>query len=119
MVKSSDIILAADIGGTNARFGCIEKKLGRGWDVHHFSKVKGADYPTFEAALSNYLDSIDTKLDRAAFCAAGPVEDGYVNLTNTDWQISAKRIADLHRLKQFLDNHVIVIPNIHLFSFLL
>lgn len=100
MTDSNLFILAGDIGGTNARFGCLKKKSEGGWDVHNFTKVKGADYPTFESALQNYLESIDVKPTRAAFCAAGPVENGYVNLTNTDWQISASRIKEIHGFKQ-------------------
>lgn len=92
-------ILAGDIGGTNTRFGCLERKPNGGWDVLHFAKVKGADYPTFEAALENYLEGLDFKPSRAALCAAGPIEDGNVNLTNIDWQISAKRLQDIYGFK--------------------
>lgn len=95
-MRSKSHILAADIGGTNARFACLEKSSQGGWDVHHFAKVKCADYPTFDAALSEYLEGIDIKPDRAAFCAAGPVQDGYINLTNTDWQISARRLTAIY-----------------------
>ena len=94
MTDLNSLVLAGDIGGTNARFACLEKKPEGGWDVHHFVKVKCVDFPTFEAALTNYLDGIDIKPECAAFCAAGPVEDGYINLTNTDWQISASRIQE-------------------------
>ncbi len=100
MMDPNLLILAGDIGGTNARFGCLEQTAEDGWKVHHFAKVKGADYPTFEAALQNYLESINVKPSRAAFCAAGPVEDGYINLTNTDWQISASRIKEIHGFEQ-------------------
>lgn len=96
MPNTDTTILAADIGGTNARFACLDKKSEGGWNVHHFMKFKGSNYPTFEAALQNYLDKINIKPLRAALCAAGPVEDGYINLTNTDWQISSGRIKEVH-----------------------
>ena len=92
----SDLILAGDIGGTNARFGCLERKPEGGWIVHNFAKVKGSDFSTFDAAIEDYLSGVKTRPRRAAFAAAGPVEAGYINLTNTDWQISADRVADLH-----------------------
>ena len=98
MTDLNSLILAGDIGGTNARFACLEKNPEGVWDVHHFSKVQCVDYPTFEAALADYLVSIDVTPSRAAFCAAGPVEDGYVKLTNTDWQISASHIRGLYEL---------------------
>ena len=96
MNDSNSLILAGDIGGTNARFGCLERKTEGIWKIHYFAKVKCVEYPTFEDALSQYLNGIDIKPSRAAFCAAGPVKDGFVNLTNTDWQISASRIKEMH-----------------------
>ena len=79
--------------------GVLKKKPEGGWTVHHFRKLKCADYPSFEAALTHYLSGIDIKPRRAAFCAAGPVEDGYINLTHTDWQISARHIQGLYSLE--------------------
>lgn len=95
-MASSDVILAGDIGGTNARFGCLERKASGSWTVHHFSKMKGADFVSFDEALQKYLSTHDLKPKRAAFSAAGPVEQGYINLTNADWQISAQRVQDNH-----------------------
>ena len=95
-MRSNSLILAGDIGGTNARFACLEKRPEGGWDVHQFAKFKCADYTTFEAALSDYLVGINIKPNRASFCAAGPVENGYINITNTDWQICVRRLATLY-----------------------
>ena len=100
MTDPKSLVIAGDIGGTNARFACLEKRPQGGWGVHHFAKVKCADYPSFDAALSDYLEGIDFMPCRAAFCAAGPVEEGYINLTNTDWQISARHIKDTYGLEQ-------------------
>lgn len=90
------MILAGDIGGTNARFACLERKPDGGWAVHHFAKVKAADFRSFDEAIEAYLNGLGVRPARAAFAAAGPVEDGYIDLTNTDWHISAKRVARLH-----------------------
>ena len=99
MIDSKSYILAGDIGGTNARFGCLERKPEGGWQVHNFAKLKGSDYPSFDAAIKSYLSALDIRPRLAAFAAAGPVEAGYINLTNTDWQISARRIEDMHGFK--------------------
>ena len=99
MVASS-YILVGDIGGTNVRFGCLEKQPEDGWNVHHFVKAKASDYPSFEAALQNYFETIDIRPRRAAFCAAGPVVEDCINLTNTDWHISAKRIKEIYGFQQ-------------------
>lgn len=96
MQSGNTHILAGDIGGTNARFGCLERKPEGGWTVHNFTKVKGVDFPSFDEAIESYIAKLDTRPTRAAFAAAGPVEAGYINLTNTNWQISAERVASLH-----------------------
>ncbi len=93
------MILAGDIGGTNTRFGCLEPKVGGGWKVHNYSKIKVADFPTFDDALYAYLSNLDHKPTRAAFSAAGPVEKGYIKLTNTDWHISACQVEDIHGIE--------------------
>lgn len=93
-------ILAGDIGGTNARFAYLDRPADGGWDIRHFTKVKCSDYPTFEAALQSYIESVSEKPTHIAICAAGPVEDGYINLTHTDWQISAKRLKRIYGLKR-------------------
>lgn len=67
-----------------------------GWEVHNYAKVRVADFPTFDDALHAYLSSLDQKPKRAALAAAGPVEEGHINLTNTDWHLSARRIEDVH-----------------------
>lgn len=96
MSTTDAYILAGDIGGTNARFGCLERQPEGNWTVHHFAKVKGSDFASFDDAIESYLEPLDVRPARAAFAAAGPVESGYINLTNTDWQISAERVASLH-----------------------
>lgn len=90
------MILAGDIGGTNARFGCLKREPEGGWTVHNYAKIKGSDFASFDEAIESYLSQLDVRPTRAAFAAAGPVEAGYINLTNTDWQISAERTASLH-----------------------
>lgn len=90
------MILAGDIGGTNTRFGCLTPRAQGGWAVSNYTKVKVVDFPTFDDALGAYLSKLDVKPKRAAFAAAGPVEKGYVTLTNADWRISAQRVKDMH-----------------------
>jgi len=96
-MKSESLILAADIGGTNVRFACLEHGANGGaCKVHDFIKLRGADYPSFDDALETYLKTIDVKPKRAAFSAAGPVENQKVSLTNADWHISARDVERMH-----------------------
>ncbi len=94
------MILAGDIGGTNTRFGCLTPKTNGGWEVHNYAKVRVADYLTFDDALRAYLSEFGIKPKRAAFAAAGPVEHDCINLTNTDWEISARRIEEVHGIEK-------------------
>jgi len=86
------MILAGDIGGTNTRFGCLEAKPHGGWEVHNFAKIR-------VSALTAYMKDLDYKPNRAAIAAAGPVDQGYVNLTNANWQISARQIESRHGIE--------------------
>ena len=93
LIMTSDaLILAADIGGTNVRFACLEQEATGAWRVHDFMKLRGADYPSFDDALEHYLQTIDARPKRAAFSAAGPIENRTVSLTNADWHISAPEV---------------------------
>ena len=93
------MILAADIGGTNSRFGCLEAKPLGGWEVHNYAKINVSDFVTFDDALTAYMKSIEFKPKQAAIAAAGPVDKGYVHLTNANWQISARQIESLHGIE--------------------
>jgi glucokinase len=83
--------LLADIGGTNVRFATIgdDGKVGR------VESWLTALYPDFETAVRNYADLAGLKLPlaSAAVCAAGPLIDGRIVLTNCGWEISERDIA--------------------------
>ena len=93
------MILAADIGGTNSRFGCLEAKPLGGWEIHNYAKVSVSDFVTFDDALTAYMKSIEYKPKQAAIAAAGPVVKDSVHLTNANWQISARQIESLHGIE--------------------
>lgn len=85
--------LVADIGGTNARFALA---AADGLLVHA-DNFCVADFATFDAALITWLAGIDTnergRVASAAFAAAGPVDDGAVELTNAPWRLGARDIS--------------------------
>ncbi|MEP1230099.1 MAG: glucokinase [Litorimonas sp.] len=92
MIPGNDVILAGDIGGTNVRFGCLQRSLDGQWNVRNFSKMQCSDYPSFDVALAQYIQGLEECPRRAAFAAAGPVEQGHVKLTNTEWEISTTQL---------------------------
>ncbi len=99
MLKDQAVILAGDIGGTNARFGCLEQSPDGQWHVQNFLKVKCSDYPSFNAALAHYIDGLARCPSFAAFAAAGPASSGNVKLTNTSWEISSARLQAQYGFK--------------------
>lgn len=81
--------LIADIGGTNARFGLV---AGDG-TIENIQVKQCRDYPDVLAALADYADGA-TLPPRAALCAAGPVIDGRVRLTNHVWTVDQAEISE-------------------------
>lgn len=100
MIDHTNIILAADIGGTNARFACLLRDANEKWAVKDFAKFRVNEFLSFEDALQNYHNTLDIKPALAAFAAAGAVEDNFINLTNANWQISTERAMQVFGFEQ-------------------
>lgn len=83
--------LLADIGGTNARFALLE---GARPGIPLVLPV--AAFPTAEAAIAEALARLAprARVRLAVLALAGPVMDGTVRLTNSDWQVSASAVAE-------------------------
>jgi glucokinase len=83
--------LLADIGGTNVRFATLtpDGKIGavEAWLT--------ALYPDFATAVKAYSEvaGVSLPFERAAICAAGPLEHDHIVLTNCPWTISIAEIA--------------------------
>lgn len=90
-------ILAADIGGTNSRFGLFEAEAG-GNVRKVFSKwLKTSHYNSFKELLNGFLSALNKDdlegLRAASFAVAGPIERGFFSKPpNIPWGI------DLHDL---------------------
>lgn len=81
------MILAGDIGGTNARLALFEKSLHCVED-HVFPSSK---YQSLESILKEFLGS--KKPQKACFGVAGPVREQKSHITNLPWIIDAKKIS--------------------------
>ncbi len=94
------MILAGDIGGTNARMALAEVREGR------VKIVAGKDYPGREyhgldSVIREFLaEHPDAKVEAACMAAAGPVRDGVINTTNLPWTVVAADIAQLLNLPE-------------------
>jgi glucokinase len=86
------MILAGDIGGTNARLAYFQPQNG------HLRLVSERVYPSREHSelgeiVSQFLDDSQTRPDAACFGIAGPVRNGRVETSNLPWVVEQSRLA--------------------------
>ncbi len=79
------MILAADVGATNARLGLFEYHERRLSPVA-IKKFRNQDYPSFDRILDAFFTE-PRPIVSACFGIAGPVLNGKVHLTNLNWII--------------------------------
>jgi glucokinase len=81
-------ILVGDVGGTHARFAIVDASKNP-FAVDARAELGTEGHANFAAALQAYLLRIGTEPPRAAAIAvAGPVTDGRVHFTNSDWNVT-------------------------------
>lgn len=98
------MILAGDIGGTNARLAFFEAKSGS-FRVVSQSVFPSRDYATLDEIVVKFVDSSAVRPDAACFGIAGPVRNGHVKASNLPWLIDGQRLANEIKLKNtFLIN---------------
>ena len=80
--------LVGDIGGTHARFALVE--AGAHGPVIGEPKIYNVrDYPTAEGAIDAYFaDTREPRPPSVVLAVAGPVTDGAIDFTNSDWTLS-------------------------------
>ena len=86
------MILAGDIGGTNARLAYFQPQNG------HLRLVSERTFPSREHSelgdiVNQFLDDSGTRPDAACFGIAGPVRNGRVETSNLPWVIEQSRLA--------------------------
>jgi glucokinase len=83
------VILAGDIGGTNARLAFFHFDDGR-LRLAAEKIFRSADYPTFDEIVASFIDSHPGQIEAACFGIAGPVKSGMVNTPNLPWVVRAQ-----------------------------
>lgn len=92
-------LLAADIGGTNGRFGLVEYdpnsyKTG---NINYLASqqitLKCADYPDMASMLKDCCAQLKVIPDYACLAIAGPVEAGDAFMTNLNWRFNANELC--------------------------
>ncbi|KAK9817143.1 hypothetical protein WJX72_010262 [[Myrmecia] bisecta] len=107
--EDEDVVLVADIGGTNCRFMLWLLDFENGKDhVELFSKKYATkDYPTFPDALKALSHEEVFKKHTpktAAFACAGPVVDNKCVMTNLDWTIDGHYLTAKYGIRMAVLN---------------
>lgn len=105
-----NLLLVADIGGTNARFGlltfdpsCPTESID--YTTREQVTLRCADYPSMEAMVRDcYVKLGNIQPDFACFGIAGPIDDGIAQMTNINWKFSVEELRGQLGLKKL---HVI------------
>jgi glucokinase len=81
-------IVAADIGGTHARFSIAEVADGRVVNLGPDTTLRTAEHASFETAWEAFADHAGRTLPpRAGIAIAGPVDGEVLRFTNNPWVI--------------------------------
>jgi glucokinase len=87
-------IVAADIGGTHARFAIAELGKGERPRIGAMRKYRVREYPGLAAAWAKFAAEHEEPLPRAAALAiAAPIEGDTLTFMNSDWRIERARLV--------------------------
>lgn len=88
-------IVAADIGGTHARFALAEVENGRVVALGEPTTLKTADHASLQTAYQAFGAGVGYPLPRAiAIAVASPVANDVIRLTNNPWIIRKSLITE-------------------------
>lgn len=86
------IVLAGDVGGTNARLATVEIE-GRGARIVQPKRYVSHDYPGLAPIVRHFCEETGTRPDRACFGVACPVVGDDCTAPNLPWTINARALA--------------------------
>jgi glucokinase len=95
------MILAGDIGGTNARLALFDVRNGQ------FNLVTATVFPSqrysgLDQIVTEFVNTSGVRPSQACFGVAGPVTNGRVETSNLPWIIESRRLADELQIKKAL-----------------
>jgi glucokinase len=92
-------LLVCDVGGTNVRVGLAEQP---GEAVRRIGNAPTASHSSFLATIKVMQERAKVRARSLLISAAGPIEGSSVRMTNADWTIDGRQIADALQLEQGL-----------------
>jgi glucokinase len=93
------MILAGDIGGTNARLAFFDVMNGQ-FRLVSASVFPSREYAGLDQIVSKFVGTSNVHPDAACFGVPGPVRSGRVETSNLPWVIESTRLADELNLKK-------------------
>lgn len=94
MSRAPSFYLAADIGGTNARFALAHGSAATGFELIHVRRFRNADFEHLADAAHAFLQSWEGPAPAGAcFAVAAPVSAGEIRLTNSSWRFDPAELA--------------------------
>ena len=84
--------LVADFGGTHLRIG-----LSKGLEINKISKIRYDNEASSIKLISNYINDFKD-IDQIRICAAGPIENEKIEITNSNLVISKKEISEFSKI---------------------
>jgi glucokinase len=85
--RSSDLLLAGDIGGTKTALAVYSAERGPRAPLLE-AEFPSAKYPSLGAMVREFLAGADLPIERACFAVAGPVIAGSSQVTNLPWLLA-------------------------------
>jgi glucokinase len=92
--RDGHLHLVGDVGGTNARFALARVVDGQ-HRVEQHDSFPADDYPTFLDGVRAFLEGCGARPHGGVIAVAGPVTDGFIDLTNSPWRVSEAELASL------------------------
>ena len=87
------MILAGDIGGTNARLALFDVRNGQ-FTLVAATVFPSRNYAGLDQIVTEFVRTAGVHPAQACFGVAGPVTNGRVETSNLPWTIESKRLAD-------------------------
>ncbi len=98
------MILAGDIGGTNARLAFFKTQNGA-LTLSAEGVFPSREHSGLDEIVTKFVESQGIQPDAACFGVAGPVRNGRVETSNLPWTVEASRLAsELHLPSTMLIN---------------
>ena len=95
------MILAGDIGGTNARLALFDVRNGQ-FQLVSATVFPSRHYSGLDQIVTEFVKTAGIQPSQACFGIAGPVTHGRVETSNLPWIIEARRLADELKIHQAL-----------------